>query len=493
MAKNNKNAKQKQKQNNKKQRKQQPKPGMRYTKPVMAARQHVNNQIMAALSPNNVCRAITLPHETKPIRFPVAGQSRKTALLKLRGEGTATMTIGGANQAYVMLIPSPIHPVWTNARFTATTGLHNVIYQLNGPRFYAVGWTSLGQWAVAPGFVGSETNPEYLTYIPPSTGGTSTISGLGWAGVTSLEVTFETGRTLGDESLLPVGPITVTGGAWSVVAGGFGASWTRPSSYRVLAGTLTGTAMSLTITAQAPANTDILLPAFAALEVSTLNAVNLETRVNACSLLMTNTTPEVSRCGVIDASTLEYRRTNIFDTSAVYSQVTSRNADLRYNGPGEKGMYCYALPTPESESFDDYTTILSNFTASGVTYEGSIVPSFRLDDAARASVAVYTGSQALSVVNGTVAQTFVLLYDEHREFVTTSQIYPLGNSVMMLQTYQTAVTAASSIVPFTENPLHWSLLGSLLYKGLQLAAPYLKPLARKGVKYVSDRALEYLS
>lgn len=446
----------------------------------MAIRSRVKSESAIA---NQLCTAITLPHECRPVRFPVQGVCRKTALLKLRGESSVSAFGGGAGRAFVMLCPSPIHPVWCTQRLAAGTTFQSLTWTCPGPNVQFASYVGNSSYSVAPGTLNELATGTVACYIPTGSAGAFNLSG--WGSVTSMVVTFQYTTVLGELNLYTTGAIALAAGSASIAIPAvlIGGSWALPVSYGILAGTFsTANANNMVLIPQsAAATTDYLLPAFAPLELATLGTINVEARVNACSLLMSNTTPQVQRCGVIDAATLEYRRINVFDTTGLYTNITSRNPELRYNGQGEKGCYAYAYPTEYAQSFSDYTL------TGGVPY-----PLFRLEDAFMPSIIVFTGSDALTSTPGAAGQTFVLLYDEHREFVTSSQVWTLGTATYDLQDYQMAVTAASSVPPFTENPLHWGMLANLVYKGLRASVPYLKPLARAGVKYGAGKLLDWL-
>lgn len=475
----------------------------RQKKMIAAARvatgRTVARQGVQRLIPSNMlARAIALPHETAPKRFPQAGASRKTAVLKLRAESTATAYGGGKSQSFSVLIPSAVHPVWTTTQFTTA---NQTLYEC-GWNFPGTGgeiemtyWKAYSAYAIAPGSMNDSPHPSPYFHVPSGCASTSTVTVSGFNGLTSMNVIFNYMRLWGDELQIAI-PVGLSGGASTapVPLAGLGASWARITGFIPTGGTLTGNTLSAVTTVVAPKDFPTLLPAFPMIEPVSSQVLNSETRITAASLLMTNTTPNVSKCGIIDAAVLEYRRDNVFETSTLYSAVTARNSALRYNGPGDKGCYTFCPPTLESETYSDYVFgTVTNSTPTGNPYYAVPTPAFRFDDCIRSNAIVFSGSESMVVNSGSASQTFVLLYDEHREFVTTSQLYLLDNSRIPLSEYQTAVQAVSSVVPFTENPIHWATLRNLVLRGFQFAKPFLKPLAAHAVNSAARAALTALA
>jgi len=380
-----------------------------------------------------------------------------------------------------MLVPSPIHPVWTSqipsfsTLYTATygfaVGLTNVAndYEINIDNEMTFQTYTAAANAPQPALYGTK-----LCFYAPKAG-TLTISGTGFTGsgsVTPYGSIYNGPAGRADEypDSQPVGFLatTISGGNWttSVTVGG-SIGWFYLQRINSNTTSWYGTGSTVSISYQPLANRRYLLPAFGIIEQSTLQAARARARVTANALLLTNTSNAYYRGGQFYAAQLSADERNIWDVDSWPQAIGSRNQNLRYTGPGDKGLYTYTIPNEGSMKFSDY----QNYYATGFYV-------FQLEDTVTANCAYYISSAVNPITSG-VIQDFEFVYDEHTESRITSQIFQLAPATMPLQLLADLQASAATHVPFTENPGHWRALSALVRRTWPLLRPHVRTAARR--------------
>ncbi len=175
----------------------------------------------------------------------------------------------------------------------------------------------------------------------------------------------------------------------------------------------------------------------------------------------------------MDAAALDYEQINIFDVSGFPDNVLTRHSDLRYMGPGEKGLYMYSLPAEKTQALSNYypsSTIEIDATGQSVPPYALVVP---LEDFQLPTAGLFSMETA-----GSIAQTFACFYDEHLESVTTDQVWDIDTAEIWLtpDLYQKMLTALANLPPACENPGHWAKLKSFVRSAFLFAKPELSSL-----------------
>lgn len=419
---------------------------------------------------------LTLPHDTKPMRYPIPGVARKTAILKLCSELAVSLfpdAIGDLHQQAFLLTQSPTAPVWTNRTFPFGTIFSFYQYTVPANAARILGLTQVGYGTPYSPSVGwyepltSSTMCKYLHYVPA--GMTMTFAATGWGSVTgNLLVSYYPMIRLSTAPPVPMSMvIPLTAGSGSNFVTLMFTSWILISEVSLTAGTWTAGAM-LDITVSVSTNpVTALVPAFPTLELAGRQELLHECRVTSNSLLVTNTTPNMFRGGAMDGTIIDFGSTNIFDMSTLPSVIQSRNASLRYVGPGENGAYAYSLPSDRSQFMTNYICTDNPIIQSGTPYTPPCATLFRLEDFQFPTAILYSCTATANTIeyNG---QNFQIFYDEHFEAVSTGQLFPLGVAPLWhtLDLQNKLYTAIADRVPVCENPGHWSKLKNIASKAL---------------------------
>lgn len=420
----------------------------------------------------SLAKVITLPSETKPIRFPTAQlDTNKTAVWHLMS--TKQLNYGSTsypNQP-LMLSHSPICPVWGS-------------YNKNTSNYY-------GKWSLvdATSATGDLANSVFLSefkdsdsvkcypiqtadnacwvYFPEGALIRPTVTGLSGSGTCA--VIYEYMEKIGDTTV-GRSPITVTSG------GGTGTDitstglWLTVRSIELTTCTWT---QSGTIAFALPAATyQGFWPVMNGPALSDLTGPLQNMRVNAASLLAHNASAPLYRNGSVSAGKLLWDSVNIWSPAAAIAKINEENESLRFFENAETGAYTYLVPSKDSLLYSDYIGV----SDLGYPY---------VQDAGDYKDVNY---MSFNVESSTSPFLLALRYDVHLESITNSQLYHLGVPMIPYDEFAAVVAAAATLVPFTENPLH-TVLAALGVKVLKHLTPYLLPKAHNVIDSLGARIM----
>lgn len=442
--------------------------------PLTAAARGTVEQ-MASLS--SLAAVITLPAERSPLRFPTqqlgANQTATFDLTKFIPVDYSAVT---APSQVFMLCSSPVSPVWgTIAR--AARGDSNwssdVPLGTSGVMLYTYNYFE-------------DNNPipcypmrvEGLLYHYVPKGVTWSFGGGGHGGgggAGTCEVTVRTLTRQGEFRQYIV-TLAVAAGIWSKVeAAPAEGMWVSLVSIE--------TALPSNNNVTAYVHTDAGTGFWPLMQCPSLGplAPMLESmRVNSSALLLTNTTAQLYRNGDVVGGRVMGRDVNVFDPAATKARIEGVNTKLRYSGAAEKGCYTFLTPSTASLNWSDYrgNWPANTNVAVPVVYDPA--------DFEYVNVVHFN----CSVAGG--GFTIKARHDMHLEVITDAEIYDLGVPQISYDEFAAVVTAASSIVPFTENPTHMAALGHLGRTVLTHLAPYLVPMGRMAVSKLAGTANRFL-
>lgn len=461
------------------------------TRKAKASLRRKRQQVGAAVGVNTkqfqaLMNTLTLPHDTPAVRYPIAGFAKKTASKKLYAEFNYQMNLGDTTYWPVLLTRSPVHPVWTLVDYPVGALIHQWDCYIVVDGLYpqlAISSLKLGVGFTYPGLLDSFQPAaclRQLIYVPANATlrvqiGSASSSGhsakLHFEGVRSLggaKANFIYDMTIALSGGGGIDEITMTTGVWLkldrfVTADSSGGSIP----------TVIGTQVILTVM---NANTDkiyCLCPTFQPISQAAISTLMSETRITASSLLLTNVTPKLYRGGRIDAAAVDYEQDNVFDLAGFADMVLSRHNDLRYMGPGEKGLYMYSLPTEKTQQLSNYFPPMTL----EIDSTGTIVPPYALVVPLEDFQLPTAGLFAMAS-EGATTQTFACYYDQHLEAVTTDQVWDIATAEPWLtpDLYQKMLTALANLPPACENPGHWDKLKSFVKKAFLFAKPELASL-----------------
>lgn len=454
--------------------------------------------------------ALALPREHPPVRYPVFGQALKTAVFNLYADTVFNHRVTGAptdlHGSNWLICPSPIHPVWgyfepaekkvahIDWRLATTGSLVNIAQiEAQDLRVSSIVRVDARYPALAPL---SEDHTRHTTgharngmfYIPEGCLMEVEVSDL--ANPTVHTMTLEFGLNhLTDVSTAQVVATIQGGKSDKVEVTPSQPGWAYLKEMRSIEGDFaqsTTFAVRVTISAR---ETDVggklvrhkmLLPLFPILERETLKSARESARVTAASLLITNTSTSMFKGGAFLGGRILSSINNPFTVSEYSAVISNRAGSERYSGEGQLGLYSFTTPSKGSMTFSDYS--LTNLGE----------PSFQLDDLEVCNIVNYAVNKTGTMTGDTgILQEFLCVMDYHMESRLTSQVFPLRLPTMKLQQYEDFLSAAASVVPFTENPLHIGALSAKLAQLFWSSAPYLVPLAQmaisKGAKYLNSR------
>lgn len=426
--------------------------------------------------------SLTLPHDTAPVRYPIAGFVKKTAAKKLYAEFNFMASPQGPLYWPILLARSPVHPVWVTQQVGAQQLIHQwvMLVQQDGliPTL-EVSQVKFGVYYSMPGVLDTfhpNAACRYLIYVPAGAvfrvqvGNANAdahemkihLVGLTSLGGGSSEYAFDMTVPLSSSSGSL--EVTTTISSWVKVD-----RLATADSNGAAINTTYGTELVISVNAQPTEALYPLLPAFPPIAQQATVTLMGETRLTASSLLMTNTTPNLFKGGRVDAAYLDYEQMNVFDAPTLPSAMLTRQADLRYMGKAELGMYMYTSPTEKSQALVSYYCP----DAIGIDPEGQSIPPAvlicRLEDFQLPTAGLYQQT-SVSTPEG---QQFSCFYDEHLEAVTTEQVWDTETAPQWLtpDLYQKMLTALANLPPACENPGHWSKLKKFVKSAFLFAKP----------------------
>lgn len=477
---------------------------------------------VAAANFSNLALSMVLPHEHKPIRFPVVPATH-TALLDTMSDGTVPVADTFVRKAFLCRDPS--YPLWMERTVTAgavylnSTGsatswniparAQNALIppawgrldsvagagaKLDGATITAA---ELVDYAVLADVGGEATQ---AIFIPPGslfniriyTGANGGGSGI------EVEMGYQVG---GEEYTSTMKAASVADGfLFTAVAGTtinpslgagtvpFGFTWLR--------------AWRTTETAPTAANTPILqigwctsgslpvpsgdrivfLPFSMPQEFNNSVIPYARSRLNSSAALFTNVTAVMSKEGTILASRLKQGVVEPWSFTAAH--VNSVHPSLRYFGPLEKGLYTFTTPGGNVETFSDNVLTIPSGSATNPTSR----PLFNFKDIGIYNAMIFTDLG--NTVNGT--QLAVSCYS-HIEFETTSSLFSIGVSTQPLELLHATEVALLKFGHFHENPTHWAALAAAVRGAVRYIAPMAAPYVKQAAQYVARRGVEYLN
>lgn len=454
-----------------------------------------------------LARAIALPAEHEPQRFPSFPALERTAIMGFNQP--SSLTVPASSTVKILLARQAGFPVWADqvvvggaysyyynseafagAATTAVVGLESAPcnYQLGNPAAgtSAFGVSSGGNPPVNYPIFGIdlETGPMPYFYVPPGYNTYCVVANgyNGNCGPITQNLTFTVNCdvwTAPGENKLAAFPGTalaanVGGSSAAQLLSGTGGFWVRPrdiqmtvaaavSFTRVTVGFLVvnGTAVYTPSTttfgsfAVTTASLRALLPLTVSSEFANSKLPWYSARTTAASLLMTNVTQVLNKAGTVLCGRTSPNVISPFEVQSTY--IAGLHPAEKAWLPLETGMYTFCPPSSDLANFWDYTlpTSVINTTTAGA-------PVYRLDNDSMVNVAFATA--------GAVDETFAVTSTWHLEFRTSSALFPIALSGMTLETLHQAQLALAAAGFFFDNPDHKAILNAVL-SGVNKVAP----------------------
>lgn len=175
-------------------------------------------------------------------------------------------------------------------------------------------------------------------------------------------------------------------------------------------------------------------------------------RVNASSLLITNTAAAIRKAGAVYGMRV-LGEDNSFTTLSI-DEIKNGSAaqGIGYRGPLEKGLYTFLEPAEEMSKLRDY---VDKRPAIG-SYSGAPILHCRSDYKSEHVVICEWPVET----NANTGVSLMFRYDQHLEFSTNSQLATLGISAAKVQEFTDATIALAAGSYFFENPSHLAQLWS---------------------------------
>lgn len=478
---------------------------------------------------SDLALSMALPHERKPIRFPVV-PATMTSVISTMGDGLCfTSDLGKTN---AVLCRSPTYPLWVSRSFSSTSVYMQSSTAVGGAvgttvfnSFDAETLTSAGtplvdsvshtNAAIVDNFaVLTDYGSTNALYIPFG----STMSILinsGAAASGEIDVTlayFSKGEWLSQTVRLVAGTASyanyfvfqgIPGAAPTVgsivdgatgVVGGFVALITGVVSTTTNSFTgrpiLFGWAHAGYLNNPSGAATSLLVPFSPAVEFKNSTVPYTRCRANATAALFTNVTAALAKEGTILAGRLNSGTYNFYDVTE--ANINTAPPTQRYFGPLEKGLYTFSSPSLSDNLSDGWLTQANSGTRNTTAFP-------RFDpDVGMFHAMIFSDLGAAST--GTQIATSVYT---HIEFEPTTSLFQLGVSMQTLEALHAAEIALLKFGHFHENPIHWAAIAAAARAAIKTVAPMIAPyvapaaekLFRKGVSYLTgnpsgDRAMK---
>lgn len=464
--------------------------------------------------------SMVLPHENKPVRFPVIPATH-TALLDTMCDGTVPIPDNSARRAFLCRDAS--YPLWmTRTLVGCSTGLKTVgspttwnIPVKNNAQLTAPVWGSIESAtsaATLDGVTLSNSGLSDLTvlgdlptvgtqaiYIPP--GSTFTLfvntGAIGNGSGIEFEIAYQVG---GEEFIATVVAGSVTNGflyqgvaGTAVAAGGngivpYGFAWFKQWRTTVSAPSAASTPslyMGWTTggTFTAPSGTATLMVPYA-MPPEFNNSVipYARTRLNSSAALFTNVTAALSKEGTVLAARLKPAVVDPWNFTT--DNLNAVHPSLRYFGPLEKGLYTFTTPSGNTGEF--YDCVIS--MPSNSTYNPLHRPLFQFAD-----VGIYNAIIFSDLGSSSAGTQLAVSSYSHLEFETTSSLFSIGVSSQPLELLHATEVALLKFGHFHENPIHWAYLASAVRTAMAHLAPLALPYVKQAANYVLDRGVQYLT
>lgn len=427
-----------------------------------------------------LAKTITLPAETEPVRFPnYTVGTDQTGVFHL----TTTTSYDFLNYArgtqQVLLTGSPIAPVWwvqdsPNIRYYR----FNVSSATAGSGPWNTYLSAVTDISTPPCYPGRWEGKSWV-YVPA--GISFAVNGYNFVGAGSLAITWSAMNVIGTVVNGTPWAITLAGGAGAVsIAAAPQATWYCIDMVESSSGATSTAYVEMQVSPGRAMYPGIICPSLSAVS-PTLEHM----RVNSSALLLTNVSKPLYVNGTVTAARLIGGDVSVFTPSAVRTKVAQVNERLRYSGEAAKGCYSYYIPTDDSLTFSDYRGDYGPALFPAVSGATTLPVIYDLRD--------FTHVNAIDFdCDATTGLNLKFRHDMHLEFQSDAEIFNLDVPRISLDEFFTVVTAASRMVPFTENPVHMAQLVSLARIMLRFLAPRLIPHAQRLVTAGANGLNNYL-
>lgn len=471
--------------------------------------------------------SMVLPHERKPMRYPVV-PATFTALLETMTNTTIPVPDAMSRKAF--LCRDPCYPVWVeravkNASnfFQANTVSNNWTIApapdstLDLPVWdWQVSFSNVGLVPNTPSIDGAAIALGRMTdytpialireqpaiYIPPGSdfvfrvalGGPGSVGGylVGEFGYIvngeERHCTIEIPTSLDGFSIVYVAGTAIPAASGEGIVP-YGFTWLRslrvgplavnaqvtPAVYQL------GWSSDGVFTAIGAAEKTLMLPVFPPAEFGNSTLPYSKTRLNASAALFTNVTAALNKEGTILAARLKPSSVDPWNFNSTH--IDAVHPKLRYFGPLEKGLYTFTTPSGNVDNLDDRRFRMTSFGTINQTERPLFDP---------VNIGVFNAiifSDLGSAANGT--QLAASCYT-HLEFETTSSLFPIGVSTMTLESLHAAEVALLGFGHFHENPLHWAAIASAAASVLRKVAPMVAPVVAHYGQKALDQGVQML-
>lgn len=474
-----------------------------------------------------IAMAMALPHENRPVRFPVTPVVH-TALLDLMSE--TTYSVGDAANKRAVLTRDVAYPLWIEKSIDkAGVYLSNVIANVASPAGTPIistsRWDSLTGWADATtkidgavvsvaslidsvAVLSSTPFGTEALYVPPGSqlsiqltapsnisanklqadvkyynlgewkSATLDLNALGtnagWLFQgTAGTSTVTTGAGFDMDSIVPYGFVVLT--ALRVKNDAAASVQTNPSLFM-------GWASAGSASSPIAGPTTLMVPAFPPAEFGTSTIPYKRTRCTASASLFTNVGAELYQEGTVLASRLKSATVDFFDFTA--ANINSVHPRFRYYGPLHKGLYTFTTPSSLDTKLQDAVIRMTNQGSRNTSF----MPAFNYED-----VGVYNAIIFTDLGSGTGATQLAVSLFNHLEFEAVSSLFSPGVSHNTLETLHAAEVALVDFGHFHENPLHWAALTAAAKKALAIVGPMVAPIVQHYGGQLLQRGVKYLA
>lgn len=462
---------------------------------------------------NQLAMSMVLPHENKPVRFPVV-PATLTATVDLMSDAAYSLPDGTARRCF--LCRDAAYPLWVERSVSSSVVYlfdTSVVVPANPNKMMSLpSWTmtsTIGSATVdgVPTSVGelNDFTPIALVdgfqaiYIPYGADLVFQLTGAGAqqaSGSLDISFVYHNGSEIRRSSVstVTVGTdqrfIAVAGGAASV---GSITEGNSPFGFVAITAIATGTTAPVASVATGTARFGwstggvvgsptsdprvVLLPFSPAPEARNSVIPYTKARLNASAALFTNVSATLSKEGTVLASRLKMGTVSPF--SFAVGDLNSVHPKLRYYGPLEKGLYTFTTPSTDGEMFRDKW--LTFPVTGGSSISSTIKLLFSPDD-----VGVYNAFIFSDLGSSTAGTQLAASCYVHLEFETVSSLFTPGVSTATLETLHAAQIALLNFGHFHENPLHFSSIMKAATAALRYVAPLVAPVVQKvGTKALS--------
>lgn len=479
-------------------------------------------QVRSAIPPDVLSRTIAVPAEHQPLRLPSFPNLERTAVLRTRV--TQPLTVGAGEDGMALLVRSATFPLWWRQKTT----LHQPqsVFLTTLPGVPVATFNTLRSTMSLAGVWGAYTanlpaNP--YRYLTPSTLPLGvTRDGrefMYWPEglYVSLEVIYNVASLTeavvtweffdGSESFQRAEQITTTVAAtvFSIslapaMRSLFGSNWVRPvqiafnTSVVVTVESVSfgvSTDGSLVAPVGSANAIDAFFPISEVPEYRNSELPYVATRPTAVAALFTNVSSVLHKEGTVLAARLprgladHSSGVSMYDPVVVQAmpQFTTANAQERYYGPMEKGLYTFTLPDASSEVFMDCTSDYPIYLTPTSGPSSYSAPRFQLEGFDYMSFMQFSDSDA------TNSTALSLTLDTHLEFRTSSALFNLNFSTIPLESYHTAQMVLARLGVFYENPIHMRVISELVRRGAVAMRPYAVKAAKAVVAAAAPKAV----